>query len=130
MSLNVLIVDDSSVSRIMIAKSLKLSGIDIGQVHQAGNGQEALDVLAANWVDVIFADINMPVMNGEEMIDRIRANPVWVDIPIVVISTEGSQTRVERLEHKCKRFIHKPFTPEMIREVVREMTEIRNEQRA
>jgi two-component system, chemotaxis family, chemotaxis protein CheY len=130
MSLNVLIVDDSGVGRMMIAKALKLSGIEIGQIHQAANGQEGLNALAANWVDLIFADINMPVMNGEEMIEKIRANPLWVDIPIVVVSTEGSQTRVERLEQKCRKFIHKPFSPEMVREVIREVTGVCHEQGA
>ena len=114
MSLNVLVVDDSSVGRMVIAKALRLSGVDIGDVHQAGDGKQGLTVLEENWVDVVFADINMPVMNGEEMIDRIRDNPTWADMPIVVVSTEGSKTRIERLERKGARSIDCPGTIQLV----------------
>ncbi len=122
MSLNVLVVDDSAVMRTMILKTLNLAGLPIGSVHEAANGQEGLDVLNDNWVDVIFVDINMPVMDGEEMIDKVRGNPAWEDLPIVVVSTEGSQTRIERLEQKGTTFIHKPFAPETVRDIVRDLT--------
>ena len=129
MALNVLVVDDSMVGRAMVMKSLKLSGVDVGEIHQASNGQEGLDVLEGHWVDLVFADINMPVMNGEEMIDRIRANPAYGEMPIVVISTEGSQTRIERLVAKNAKFIHKPFTPEVIRDVIRDIVGVHHESR-
>jgi len=129
MALNVLVVDDSMVGRAMVIKSLKLSGVDVGEIHQASNGREGLDVLEAHWVDLVFADINMPVMNGEEMIDRIRANPAWAATPIVVISTEGSQTRIERLVARNARFVHKPFTPEVIRDVIRDIVGVPHESR-
>lgn len=121
MSFNVLIVDDSAVVRAMIAKTLRLAGLPIGETYEAANGQEGLEALEGHWVDVVFADINMPVMDGEEMINRIRANPVWADLPVVVVSTEGSQTRIKSLEEKKARFIHKPFAPETIRDVVMDM---------
>ena len=91
MAINILIVDDSAVMRAMILKSLRMTGLDIGETFQAGNGQEGLEALNDNWIDVVIADINMPVMNGEEMIDHMRENPATADIPIVVISTEGSE---------------------------------------
>lgn len=128
MPLNVLIVDDSAVTRAMIAKALRAAGLPIGEALQAGNGQEGLDVLSENWVDIIFADINMPVMDGEEMIDKVRANPLWADLPIIVVSTEGSQTRIERLLAKGTEFVHKPFSPETIRDVVMNLTGMENEQ--
>lgn len=118
MSLNVMVVDDSLVMRAMVLKTLHLAGLPIGEVYEASNGREGLELLEKNWVDLIFADINMPVMSGEEMIEQIRANPLWSDLPIVVISTEGSQTRIERFMQKGICFIHKPFTPEVVREVV------------
>ncbi|MFP4055027.1 MAG: response regulator [Phycisphaerae bacterium] len=121
MAMNLLIIDDSSVTRAMVIKTLKMTGLDIGTVHQAGNGQEGLEVLGSNDVDVVFTDINMPVMDGEEMIDRVRANPRWSEMPLVVVSTEGSETRVNRLKEKGARFVHKPFTPEMVREVVEDL---------
>ncbi len=121
MALNVLVVDDSMVGRAMVIKALTLSGVDLGEVHQAANGREGLEALEQHWVDLVFADINMPVMNGEEMIDRIRANDAYGEMPIIVISTEGSRTRIERLVAKDARFIHKPFTPEGIRDVIRDI---------
>lgn len=120
MSVNVLVVDDSAVMRSMIAKTIKLSGLKLGEIHQAANGQEGLEALNQHWIDLVIADINMPVMNGEEMIDKMLEHPEFKDIPIVVVSTEGSQTRVKRLQNKGTRFIHKPFTPEVIRDTVKE----------
>ncbi len=124
MSLNILIVDDSAVMRGMILKSLQMSGVPLGEVHQAGNGQEGLDCMNDNWIDLIFADLNMPVMKGEEMIDKMREAPDKEDIPIIVISTEGSETRIERLKQKGISFIHKPFTPEIIRDTIHDLTGI------
>jgi two-component system chemotaxis response regulator CheY len=120
MAVNVLVVDDSGVMRSMIIKTIRLSGLQLGKIHQAANGREGLDALQQNWIDLVIADINMPVMNGEDMIDCMLEHPELKDIPIVVISTEGSKTRVERLQNKGVRFIHKPFTPEVIRDTVKD----------
>ncbi len=121
MSINVLIVDDSGVMRAMILKSLHMSGLPLGEAHQAANGREGLDVLNQHWMDLVIVDINMPVMNGEEMIDSMKENPETRDIPIVVISTEGSKTRLEKLQQKGAAFIHKPFTPERIRDTIKDI---------
>jgi two-component system, chemotaxis family, chemotaxis protein CheY len=121
MAINILIVDDSAVMRAMILKSLRMTGLEIGETFQAGNGQEGLEALDDNWIDVVIADINMPVMNGEEMIDHMRESPATADIPIVVISTEGSEARLDRLREKGAAFIHKPFTPETIRDTMQAM---------
>ena len=120
MAVNVLIVDDSGVMRSMIIKTIKLSGLQLGEIHQAANGRDGLEALKQNWIDLVIADINMPVMNGEDMINQIMQQPELKDIPIVVISTEGSKTRIERLQGKGARFIHKPFTPEIIRDTVKD----------
>jgi two-component system chemotaxis response regulator CheY len=121
MAVNVLVVDDSGVMRSMIVKTLRLSGLQLGEIYQAADGREGLDALGEHWIDLIIVDINMPVMNGEEMIDRMRENSEYNDTPVVVVSTEGSETRVERLRDKGARFIHKPFTPEMIRDTVKDL---------
>jgi two-component system chemotaxis response regulator CheY len=127
MALNVLVVDDSSVTRAMIIKTMKMAGLPLGEVYQAGNGREGLDQLADHGVDLALVDINMPVMNGEEMIERIRENPEWESLPVVVVSTEGSQTRIERLQQKGARFVHKPFSPETVREIIAEITGMQHE---
>lgn len=124
MAVNVLIVDDSAVMRTMILKTLRMSGLPLGEIHQAGNGQEGLNALDHHWIDLAVVDINMPIMNGEEMIDRMRENPDAKDVPVVVISTEGSDTRIKRLQQKGASFIQKPFAPEIIRDTVMAITGI------
>ncbi len=121
MSINVLVVDDSSVMRTMIIKTIQMSGLPVGRILQASNGREGLEQLNQNWIDLVIADINMPVMNGEDMIDQMREKTETKDIPILVISTEGSKTRIERLKNKVKGFIRKPFTPEIIRDTIIEI---------
>jgi two-component system chemotaxis response regulator CheY len=119
MAINILIVDDSGVMRSMIQKAMQLSGLQIGEIHQAANGREGLEALGAHWIDLVVADINMPVMNGEEMIEQMQATTDFRAIPTIVVSTEGSQARIERLQKRGVCFIHKPFTPEMIRDTLR-----------
>jgi two-component system, chemotaxis family, chemotaxis protein CheY len=128
MALNILVADDSAVVRKMILRTLNLAGLPIGEVHEAGDGREGLRVLENHWIDVVFTDLNMPVLTGDQMIVAIRANPAWQDLPVIVISTEGSQTRINDLMDEHVRFIHKPFTPEAIRSVVREMLGVCHEQ--
>lgn len=118
MAYNVLVVDDSSVMRAMIIKTLHISGLPVGDVHEASNGIEGLATLNANWIDLVIIDINMPEMNGEEMIDRMRQQPATKDTPTIVISTEGSDTRIERIQGKVSSFIQKPFSPESIRDAI------------
>lgn len=121
MGMNILIVDDSSVMRQMIIKALNMSGLPIGELHQAGNGREGLEVLDRNWVDLVILDINMPVMNGEEMMLEMKRHPAYGDIPVVVVSTEGSATRIERMKALGALFVHKPFTPEIIRDTIQSL---------
>ena len=122
MALDVLVVDDSAMMRAIITKTLRLSGLPLGKVFEAANGEEGLRLIGENWIDVVLVDINMPVMNGEEMLDRIRQNPETADLPIVVVSTESSATRIDMVHKKGAGFIHKPFNPETIRETVRRLT--------
>jgi two-component system, chemotaxis family, chemotaxis protein CheY len=121
MGLNILIVDDSSVVRAMIRKTLAACGLDLGETVEADNGQTGLAALEAHWIDLVLVDINMPVMTGEEMILRVRQNPLWASLPIIVVSTEGSQTRIERLQREGAKFVHKPFSPEAVRGAIIEL---------
>jgi len=119
MSLNILVVDDSTTVRAVIAKTLQISGVPVGELHQAANGKEALAILKDHWVDIIFSDINMPVMGGVEMIQQLQQDDVLKTIPVIVVSTEGSATRIEQLKAQGVRaYIRKPFTPELVRAVV------------
>ena len=127
MSLNILVVDDSSVMRTMIKRTLDMCDLGIGEIYEASNGQEGLDCLDQNWVDLVLIDINMPVMTGNEMIARMRDNPDHKETPVIVVSTEGSETVIERLEQQGIKFIHKPFSPETVREIMKEITGVTDE---
>ena len=122
MALNILVVDDSETVRSIILKTLKLSGLELNEPLQAANGREALGVLQENWVDLVLTDINMPDMGGVELIEHMKKDEVLKTIPVVVVSTEGSATRIEELKEKGVRaYVRKPFTPERIREVLEEV---------
>ena len=127
MAFNILVVDDSAVMRSMIVRTLHMTGIPLGDVHQASNGREALAVLKNEWVDLALVDINMPVMNGEELIERVRQDPLTRDLAIIVVSTESSSARIERvLSHRAE-FVHKPFTAESLRETILGVTGVSDE---
>ena len=102
----------------------------MGEIHEAANGQEGLQVLEHHWIDLALVDMNMPVMNGEEMLDRVRQNPETSDLPVVVISTQGSDTRIDTLRRKGVGFVHKPFTPEILRETILGITGGSDEQQS
>ena len=118
MSLNVLVTDDSAVMRAMIVKTLRMSGVDLGTVSHAANGQEALAVLDAEWVDLALVDLNMPVMDGLSLLDEIAKRPYGAGLRTIVVSTEGSDPRIQRVRAHGAEFVHKPFSPEQLRDVV------------
>ncbi len=128
MAYNILIVDDSAVMRGMILKTLQMSGISLSAVHQAANGVDGLKALEDNWIDLALVDINMPVMNGQEMIDRVRENPRTADLPVIVVSTESSETRIGQLQAKGARFIHKPFDPQKFFNMIKDMTGVSDDE--
>jgi two-component system, chemotaxis family, chemotaxis protein CheY len=118
MALNVLLADDSATMRAMVGRVLQMSGVPINRLYEASNGREGLDILEKEWIDVVLVDINMPVMGGLEMIEEIRKKPDFAALPVIVVSTESSQTRITEIRSKGIEFIHKPFTPEQVREVL------------
>ncbi len=119
MAVNILLVDDSDTVRAIIAKTIRLAGMPLGELYQASGGEQALSLLKENWIDLVLTDINMPGMTGVELVERMSQDDEMKSIPVVVISTEGSETRVEELLAKGVRaYVRKPFTPEKIRDVV------------
>jgi len=122
MAFNILIVDDSKTVRTVVEKTLKLAGVSTNEVFHAANGQEALEIVGREWVDVIFADLNMPVMTGFEMIDRLQADGLTSTVPVVVLSTEANPERIANLESKGVRaYLRKPFRPEQLKVVIDEL---------
>lgn len=124
MAYNVLIVDDSQTMRKVIRKTVSISGFEIGDCWEAGNGQEALNILRTCWVDLILTDLNMPVMNGLEMIKELVKDEIYRKIPVVLITTEGSEPRIEEAYALgIKGYIQKPFYPEAIRDTLSRIME-------
>lgn len=128
MSFNVLIVDDSRLMRAVIKKTILMSGFKLDQCLEAGNGREALDVLAKVWVNVIISDINMPEMNGLEFLEELKKDNLLKTIPVIIISTEGSEKRIQNaFDLGAKGFIKKPFLPEEIKKVFYEVMGVSDE---
>ena len=115
MSFSILVVDDSPLIRKMMKRSLGLSKLDVGLVFEATNGQEALAVLQKEWVDVVLADIHMPVMSGTQLIETMSKDEMLRHIPVVVVSAERSQPAIAYLKTLgiCAH-LTKPFTPEEV----------------
>jgi two-component system chemotaxis response regulator CheY len=109
MALNTLVVDDSSVMRTIIIKTLKLAGLPLGDIWEAKNGEEGLHVLQDHWVDLAMIDIHMPVMDGEEMLIKVRENDQYKNLPVIVISSESDPGKIEKMLELATTFIHKPF---------------------
>ncbi|HRX83786.1 MAG TPA: response regulator [Phycisphaerae bacterium] len=119
MSRNVLIVDDSATIRRMVRKTMDIAGLDYDQVYEASNGIEALAQLADHEVGVVVVDINMPTMNGVQLLQRMKQNSRLQDLPIVIASTEGSKQRIEQLvEYGACAYVRKPFQPEQLRDAL------------
>lgn len=119
MSLRILVVDDSPVMRKMVIRVLGMSGLPIEAVHEACQGREALDVLAREEnINLGLFDVNMPVLNGEELVMLVRAEPKTADLPVVMVSTEGSAERIERLKRLGAAFVRKPFGPEALLDAI------------
>jgi len=114
-----LIVDDSSVMRKIVERSLRQAGIELDKVVEAGNGAEALVALRDNSVDLILCDINMPVMDGLEFVRQVGSVENAKGVPVVMITTEGSESSVvQALSSGARGYIRKPFTPDQVKEHV------------
>ncbi len=119
MSFNVLVVDDSNAMRAVVKKIITISGFKMDQCFEAANGREALNLLKDSWVDIILTDLNMPEMNGLELLAALKGDNLLQDIPVIVITTEGSEERKKIVSDMGARgFIKKPFLPEEVRKIL------------
>jgi len=117
MPLNVLIVDDSAAIRKILERVLRHTDFQLGDVIEAGDGKEALDKLNASSVGLVLSDINMPNMDGLEFLQRVKANDAWKALPIIMVTTEGSQDKVmQAIQLGATGYIRKPFTADQIKE--------------
>ena len=117
--LRTLIVDDSSVMRKIVARALQQGGVSIAEILEAGNGAEALDILRRQKVDLVLSDINMPVMDGLEFVRQLQSVENAKGIPVVMITTEGSESHVmQAISFGARGYIRKPFTPDQMKQSV------------
>ena len=131
MSQDVLIVDDSAVIRQMVKKTMGMAGLKLGAVYEAGNGIEALATLSDHEIAVMLVDINMPTMNGIQLLTRMKANERLRHIPIVIVSTEGSKQRIKELQDiGVFGYVRKPFQPEQLRDVLTPLLGVQEDGRA
>jgi two-component system chemotaxis response regulator CheY len=117
MAMDVLIVDDSAAIRKILQRVLRQTEMPIGNIHEAGDGVEALAMLQQQQVGLILSDINMPNMDGLEMLGKIKAMPAYQSVPVIMITTEGNQNKVmEAVSLGASGYVRKPFTTEQIKE--------------
>jgi two-component system, chemotaxis family, chemotaxis protein CheY len=115
--LRILIVDDSSVMRKIVSRALQQGGVSIEEILEAGNGREALEILQRAKVNLILSDINMPVMDGLEFVRQLQGVDNAKGVPIVMITTEGSESHVmQAISSGARAYIRKPFTPDQIKQ--------------
>ena len=114
-----LIVDDSSVMRKIVERSLRQAGVESLVVAEAGSGVEGLEVLKSRQVDLILSDINMPAMDGLEFVRQLRNQRLAEGIPVVMITTESSEEHVKQaIEAGAMGYIRKPFTTDQVKQKV------------
>jgi two-component system, chemotaxis family, chemotaxis protein CheY len=117
MESDVLVVDDSAAIRKILQRVLRQTGMAIRTIHEAGDGQEALDLLNAHRVQLVLTDINMPKMDGLQLLAAMKASDRWRDVPVVMITTEGGEIKVgEAVKLGAAGYVRKPFTADQIKE--------------
>lgn len=123
--LNILIVDDSRAMRNFLRKALSLTSLELGIFHEAANGVEALSLLDQYSVQLIFTDINMPLMDGAAFVATLAGREATWNIPVIVVSTDSSTERVEQiLALGARTYIPKPFSPETLESEVSRLMEV------
>ena len=121
--LKILIVDDSATMRAVLRRVIQLTEMPIEHIYEARNGREALKILEGENVDAVFTDINMPVMTGAELLREMSKQDRWNDILRIVVSTDGSKLRREEArELNVALYVEKPFRPEVVRDVLVQIT--------
>jgi two-component system chemotaxis response regulator CheY len=115
MAFNILIVDDSSAMRRVVKRVLELSGVEVGTLLEAAGGHEALGLLRTQWVDLIMTDINMPEMDGEQLLIEVRQDSMLSSIPVLVVSTDRTELRMKRMmDIGANGYVSKPFSPALL----------------
>jgi two-component system chemotaxis response regulator CheY len=114
---NLLIVDDSTAIRKILLRVLHQTGLPLGTLLEAADGREALKQMEGQDIALVLSDINMPNMDGLELLRVLRGSPQWHDVPVVMITTEGGQAQVqEAIELGATAYVRKPFSADLLRD--------------
>jgi two-component system chemotaxis response regulator CheY len=117
MAVDVLIVDDSAAIRKILQRVLMQAEVPIGRVHEAGDGEEALQKLRESSIGLVLSDINMPKMDGLEFLGKMKSDTNLKNVPVVMITTESGQAKVmEAVNLGAAGYVRKPFTADQIKE--------------
>jgi len=119
MPFNILVVDDSASMRKVLRKSITMCNIGEIEFFEAENGQAALEVLKKEWVDLVFTDVNMPIMDGFELVINLNSDEIHKNTPIIVVTSDLSAENADAAKNSnVKHIVYKPFRPEAIRELL------------
>ena len=115
--LDVLIVDDSAAIRKILQRVLRQTDLNLGEIKEAGDGTEAVEILKDRAFGLILSDVNMPQMDGLQLLARIREMDHLKGTPVIMITTEGGQGKVmEAVQLGASGYVRKPFTADQIKE--------------
>jgi len=115
----ILIVDDSATTRAMIKRVIEMTSLNVGELLEAADGKAALDLMGTTPVNLVLADLNMPVMDGFAMIQAMRSRGELRLIPVIVISAQPDPDEIDRLKRSgVVGYLPKPFTPEGMSSIV------------
>jgi two-component system chemotaxis response regulator CheY len=105
--------------RAVLKRTLAAAGYGSARILEASDGKDALTVLTGDWVDLIVTDYNMPEMNGLNFLKKVKTDALFKDIPVIVISTEGNDSKIkEFMDAGAAGYITKPFAPENLRDLI------------
>jgi two-component system chemotaxis response regulator CheY len=113
----ILVVDDSAAIRKILQRLLRQTGMSIGAIHEAGDGQEALEILDKQNIDLVLTDINMPKMDGLQLLAAVKSSPERRHVPVVMIAAQGGELRAaEALRMGASGYVRRPFSADQIKE--------------
>jgi two-component system chemotaxis response regulator CheY len=119
MALNILVVDDSTAIRKILIRVLRQTALAIGEIFEARDGLEALEIVRNHPLSLVLSDINMPNLDGLGLLAELKGAVQWRNLPVVMITTEGSEEKVSQaIRLGSAAYIRKPFTAEQIQEKI------------
>ncbi len=111
----IMIVDDSAMARLIMKQCLEIAGFRDKKFVEAINGKDALDKLNKEKIDLVLTDLNMPVMEGNALLDNIKTSPALKDIPVIIITSNSNSAKEAALKAKgAFAVINKPISPALI----------------